>query len=136
MSEKEDTISKMETVEEVAIRLLFKGNQLVLWHLLDFRPRPTWIFAELMELPSKNISKQLAQMEKRTGLVKSVSNGRKKDWYKIEEKEHYYTEQEVLNICEALKDYILDLDILRETVNTNRIEEIDIRQFLKTPPVK
>lgn len=62
--------------------LIFKGKQRTLWHLLDFRPRPTWIFAEIMELPSKNISKQLQQMADNTGLVKFEMNGKFKNWYK------------------------------------------------------
>ncbi len=66
----------------VPVELVFRGNQLQLWYLLDYRPRPTWIFAEIMELPSKNISKQLQQMADNTGLVKFERNGKLKNWYK------------------------------------------------------
>lgn len=103
MSEKEDTNSKTETVEEAAIRLQ----------------------AECYS-PYQIISNSPKEYNFYKGFMAAIN------W----QKEHCYTEQEVIAICEALKDFILDLDVLRETVNTNKIEEMDVRQFLKTPPVK
>jgi hypothetical protein len=76
--------SETNQVEMVSVPIdaVFIGDQRILWHVLDYRPRPTWIFAEIMEKPSKNITKQLQQMADRTGLVKFERNGKLKNWYK------------------------------------------------------
>lgn len=75
---------KKQEVITIPINLLFKGKQLELWNLLDFRPRPTWVFSELVGSPTKNVSTQLKQMSNRTGLVKFKSEGKLKHWYKYE----------------------------------------------------
>jgi len=63
--------------------LIFKGQQWDIWNLLDSTHKPTWVLSETLGIKSGNLSKQLSQMQKRTGLVNYIvdSNGHKQ-WRK------------------------------------------------------